>query len=475
MNTINRYWNIWRIDPAAESVGYKQVPLTIAQEFVNNQLPDIKENALQNTLLSAFNGEMPDLDIISRASAGLCLRCYISEAILKECKKIDYSYSGQKQFSYRELLPFVLNDDGEKLIILDRDSEMQLMVDDNNQITNSEYNYFSLRVLETYNADLQSRMSLDNWACLQTRQNHELRQYLSEFGLRQLSDWAILNKATAEQLERLSTSQRYIVEAYHAVYRRDRQQTRNIRSRRCPDPNFAQLKEMLVYLLSRQVSVSTTELLVEELRQIALQFRRYDIWGSREYLEIYNAQSDTLIARRDLFTDSFDETDIEQQELIHFLRENLSSTLATAVFQEIQAKIQELQNSPRYEPFAQRYLQGLELYYCQIMSLREIFPILEMSSWNQARRILNPGELLSQVRARTIELMLESILSLAAERGLTTIPPTANYFKNLIQQVESYIDGEIFKEATEELRTGKNRTMDSVYAEAIRCYIQKFA
>ncbi|MGF1674460.1 MAG: hypothetical protein ACFCUV_12365, partial [Rivularia sp. (in: cyanobacteria)] len=97
-----------------------------------------------------------------------------------------------------------------------------------------------------------------------------------------------------------------------------------------------------------------------------------------------------------------------------------------------------------------------------------------MTSWDQARRILNPGELLSKVRAKTVEQMLESVLKKAAEKGLTKIPPEANYLIALTQQIEYYIDGEIFQEAAEEIRTGKNRNMSSVYAQAIRYYIQEF-
>lgn len=472
MNTITRYWKMWKIDPAAESIGYKQVSLNIAREFINNQESDVENDTLQSILLSAFNGEIPHLDAISRARAGLCLRCYVSQAILKECKKIDYLYSGEKLFSYRDLLSFVLNDDPQRLIILDPDRNTQLLVDDNSQTTISRYNSFSVKVLQTFNANLESRMSLDNWAYLQTRQNSELKQYLSEFGLKHLSDWAVLNRATSEQVERLSSSQRHIVEAYHAVYRRDRQQKRNSGFKKCPDPTPAQLQEMSVYLLSRQVSVNSPSLLIQELKQIALQFRRYDIWSSREYLEIYDTQSNTFAPRRDLPTLYFDEEDILNLEFLQFLQEHLKLTLAEAIKQQIETNIQDLRNSRRYEPFAEKYIRGLELYYCQAMSLKEITPVLEMTSWNQARRILNPGELLLQVRAKTAELMLENILNLAAQKGLTKIPPEANYFKTLIEQVESYIDTEIFQEATEEMRVARNRTMDSAYAEAIRCYIQ---
>lgn len=472
MNALARYWKIVRINPAAGTSGYKQIPLTIAQEFVTSLASEVGDNNLQDTLLSFFKDDNPCVNAINRALAGLCLRCYISNSILKECKRIDYLFSGNKQFSYQDLLQFVLNDDGQELIILDKDKTTQLIVDKNNQTKRSTYNLFSVKVLQSFNTDLESRMSLDNWAYLQTKQNSELKNFLSELGLKHLSDWTLLNRATNKQLGRLSSQQRYIIEAYHAVYRRDRRQQHIQRAKKCPDPNNAQLQEMLVYLQQHQLSVNTPALLLKELNRIALQLRKYDIWNSRESLDIYDVQSNTYIHRQDLAANSFDEVDAEQQEFVQFLREHLDSTLSQTIKQEIETNIQQLQKSRTYAPFAQKYIQGLQLYYCQKMTLKEITPQLGMTSWNQARRILNPGELLSKIRAKTVEQMLESILNLAVKKGLTKIPTEANYIKYLAEQVESYIDKEIFQEAIEEIRAGKNRTMNSAYAEALRCYIQ---
>lgn len=473
MNTSDRYWKIWRIDPAQKKLGYKRINVEMAQEFVNSQFADIENTAIQSSLFSIFKGDFPNIDLFHRAKAGLCLRCYISEAILLECKKIDYLYSGEKRFNYWDLLPFVLNDDGKNLIILDKDGKTQLNVDKNNQLKQSTFDCFALKILQTYNADLQSGMSLDNWAHLQTRQNHEIKKFLSEFGLKHLTDWAILNRVGAEQLERLSLEERYIVEAYHAVYRRDRQLSRNPVCRKCPDPTSAQLEEMLVYLRSRQVSINTTLLLFEALKRIAFLFRRYDIWTYRENLYVYDVQSETSIPRSDLYTDDFNEINIEEQELLQFLREHLDSALAKAIKQQCETNIQRLQKSRNYAPYAQKYIWGLQLYYHDAMTLKQITPILKMTSWNQARRILNPGEVLSGVRAKTTELMLEAILKLAAQKSLTNIPPSEKYFANLIKQVELYIDKEIFQEASEEMRTGTNRKMNSVYAQAICAYIQE--
>ncbi|MDY6902714.1 MAG: hypothetical protein SWZ49_32280 [Cyanobacteriota bacterium] len=476
MNTsaTDRYWNLLQIDPAGKSVGYKKVPLEIAKDFVGSLVYEVDNSNLQRALLSRFKNENSDFNRINRAKAGLCLRCYISQTIVEECRRIDNLYSGEKQFDYRDLLGLVLNDDGQKLRILDEDGRTQLTVDKNSVTNESTYNLFSVQVLQSFDSNLESGMSLDNWVRLNVKQNREVRTLLSDFGLNHLSDWAILNRATNEQLARLSVEERYIVEVYHAVYRRDRIQKSSSRRIRCPDPTSAQLQEMLVDLLSRQVSINSPSLLLQELHQIALQLRRYDIWNYRESLEIYDAQSDTLSPRRDLPSNSFDELDIEQRDISQFLQEHLNSALAEAIRTEVKAKLQDLQKSRRYAPFAPQYVRGLKLYYYEAMSLRDIAPILGMTSWNQARRILDPGKLLLQVRARTEDSILRSILELAAQKGFTSIPAKASYFNALTKEVESYIDGEIFQEASEEMKTGRNRIMNSAYAKAIRSYLQDF-
>lgn len=473
MNHLSRYWNIWRINPAAEKSGYKLIPVSTAQEFAISQVSDIETINAQNFLLSCFNAKKTSINPINRAQAGLCLRCYVSEPILKECKKIDSLFSGEKQFTYRDLLPFVLNDDGEKLIILDADHKTQLMVDDYTTKV-SDYKFFSVKVLQTFDADLQSRMSLDNWAYLQTKQNPQLKNFLAEFGFKHLSDWALLNRTRTKQLERLSSQSSYVVKAFHAVYRRDRKQQHSRGIKKCPDPTSAQLQEMLVYLQQFQVWINTPEELIKELKQIAVQLRNYDIWSSRESLDIYDAETSTYVTRRDLPIDSLDESDVEEQDFLEFLHEHLYLTLTQAIKQQAEANIQKLQKSKRYAPFAAKYVQGLQLYYFQAMSLKDIAPELGMTSWDQARRILNPGELLSKVRSKTVEQMLESILKKAAEKGLTKIPPEPNYLIALTEQIESYADGEIFREAVEEIRAGKNRTMNSAYAKQLRCFIEEF-
>ncbi|MBD2438441.1 hypothetical protein [Nostoc sp. FACHB-110] len=470
MGGTSRYWRILRIN-LADKIGYKQYVVAQAQDFLQRRVEYYQNADIQAALLSDFYANQSRIDEINRAKAGLCLRCYVSDSIVKACQKIDNLFGGDKSFSYHDLLPFVLNDDGETLVILDSDRSHQLIVDEKGKVQPTAYKFFTVEVLRKYQPNVQTSMSLDNWAYLQTKQNPELKDFLSEFGFQLLSDWALLNRARPKQIESLSGRDRYLVEVFHAVYRRDRRKSKQVQVKRCPDPSHAQLQEMLTLLQQRGVIITTQEKLKREIEQVAKQLRQYDIWTHREPLEYQDQETGNYTLRADIPTDYFNEIDVERLEITEFLYEQLSVVLTESIEQEIQNNIQRLENSKRYAPLSAKYIPGLQLYYCQCKSLKEIFPLLEMTSWDQARRILNPGELLNKVRTQTVQKLLESILNLAHEKGLTKMPPEPDYLKALAEQIEKFADEEVFQEAGEEIRAGKSRALESLYAQKIRSFL----
>ena len=470
MNALSRYWKICRISLTRERAGYEYSFVAAAQEFFKQAVDDRDED-IQATLHSDFQNKNSAVDRGRSANAGLCLRCYVSYPILKACQKLDSLFAGDKLFSYRDLLPFVLNDDGKTPIVLDRDGRTQLVLNNNSQTETTAYQFFTVEILQSYDYSSQSRMSLDNWAFLRTKQNPELKNFLSEFGFKALSDWALLNRTRPRELERLSMRDRYLVEVFHAVYRQDRRQQRPKGAKRCPEPTEEQLKKMLVRLQSK-VAIDTTADVMKALKQIAIQLRQYDIWSYREPLEIQEPDTGDYVVRSDLPYDSVSETDIEQQELLQFLHQQLQLALVSGLKQEIEASIAKLRKSKRYAPLASQFTVGLQLYYCQSQSLREIAPQLGMTSWDQARRVLNPGGLLSNVRTSCLQKLLDSILKKASEKGLTEIPPKIEYLKVLSEQVEAFADREVFQEAAAEIKSGRNRSLDSLYAQHL-CFFLK--
>ncbi len=484
-----KFWKLCRISLASESVGYEYRLITEAQSFFQKEIVINIDDAAPNivnspkhlnqdtkaTLFSYFRAQNSAVDPARRAAAGLCLRCNVSYPLLKACQKIDSLFGGEKRFTYKDLLPFVLNDDGKSLIVLDKEAKSQLVLDGNAKTQPTNYKFFTVEVLRTFKPDSGSSMSLDNWAYFQTKQNPEIKDFLSEFGFKHLSDWAILNRARPKQIESLSERDRQLIQVFHAVYRRDRREHRSPGAKKCPDPSNSQLQEMLTSLQKQNVTVNSHAELIAELKQVAVQLKQYDVWSCREPLEIRDPDTGNEVIRQDLPHDSRDEFDVEKQEISDFLDQQLKSALTQAIEQEIRACLAKLEKSKNYAIFAQKFIPGLQLYYCQAMSLKEIVPLLGMTSWDQARRILNPGEILNNVRARTVDRLLDNTIAKAQEKGLTQIPPEPEYLKTLTEEMEAFADAEIFQEAAEEIRAGKNREMNSLYAENLRIYFNNIA
>ena len=468
MSVSSRYWHIWCISPASEKRGYRSCLISAAQEFAQNPILRTQEVVVQSALLDYFHAQSAAVTIEIQAQAGLCLRCYVSASILKACHTIDHLFGSNKSFTYRDLLPFVLNDDGKTQVILDRDRKVQQVLS-GESLQRNAYQIFSVEVLRTFKA-AQSSLSLDNWTFLRTKQNAEIKQFLAEFGFQHLSDWALLNRARAHQLERLSERDRHLVDVFHRVYRRDRRQ-QVTRSKRCPDPSVRQLQEMMTDLQSRNVMVAVVGGLIPALKLVAVQLKQYDIWSHRVPLEVHDPETGRDTIRSDLPNGLADESDLEQQELLMFFHQQLDLALNAAIVQELRDRVAALERSKKYAPLAQQFLPGLRLYYGQGLSLKEIAPMLGMSSWDQARRVLNPGDLLSKVRVLTVERVLDRVLEQAKQKGLVSIPLEPSYLRTLAEQVEATADEEIFQAAVEEMRAGQSRSFDSVYAQQLRVHL----
>ncbi len=466
----SRYWNIWCISPASETLGYKNCLIPSAQEFAQNHIPSVQDGAVRSALLSYFHAKSSTVTDSTQAQAGLCLRCYVSTSILKACHTIDHLFGSDKSFTYRDLLPFVLNDDGKTQVILDHDRKVQFVLMGDKQPQVSTYQFFSVEVLRTFRSEAQPRLSLDNWTHLQTKQNTELKQFLAEFGFQHLSDWALLNRARPHQLERLSERDRHLVSVFHEVYRRDRRQ-QIAKSKRCLDPSIEQLQEMIVDLRAKNVEISVAAELMSALKLVATQLRQYDIWSHRVPLEVRDADTGHNTIRSDLPSSAPDETHLEQQEMLMFFHQQLDLALNDGIAQELHDRIAALKRSKKYAPLAPQFIPGLRLYYDQGLSLKEIAPMLGMSSWDQARRVLNPGDLLNKVRTLTVQRVFDRVLDQAQQKGFAQTPLEPNYVRTLAEQIETAADEEIFQAAAEEMRAGQSRSFKSVYAHQLRIYL----
>jgi hypothetical protein len=481
VRSAKKFCNMWIVDPAGDRLGYRHCFVPMAQTFL--QQPKFSEKVQACADTAATKNLQSDLFYLfqstgsnrtERSQAGLCLRCYVSESILNACLRIERLFGADRSFTYRDLLPFVLNDEGKTLFFFDADGKTTLQLESTGTAQIANYQCFSLHVLRTFNPRSQSAMSLDNWAYLQTKQNPDLKNFLTEFGFQQLSDWALLNRARPKQLAMLTERDGHFIEVFHQVYRRDRQQQYQ-GLKRCQDPTPVQLQEMIGYLQTRGILMQP-QVLITELRQLARQLRQYDIWSYREPLEFPAPENGSLIVRSDLPFDESNQVDVEQveqQELLEFFQEQLQLALAQAIERAITERIESLKKSKGYRGFAGYLVKGLHFYYRQGVTLKEVAVLLGMTGWAQARRVLNLQELICTVRTLTISQVLRQMLQKAQEKGLTQLPPSADYLENLVGQIEALADARIFQEAVEEIQSGKNRQMKSVYAQQLCCYLEE--
>ena len=487
MEVISKYWKILRINPGSEGVGYKKEPLPLACDFFRTEFPEVIEPArrsqsliqqhhsIQTALYSKFITNKSCDDIRTIANAGLCLRSYISYSIVAACKILASRFAATGQLTYRDLLPYVLNDDGGMQVVLGQDGE-QLVLHRNGKLEKTEYQLFSVEMLRKFNPSAGRISSLDNWVHLQIRQNKDLKNFLVERGFVISSDWALLNRAGPNQLDSLSDRERKIIIAFHSVYRRDRRRQQRA-PQKCPPPSLEQLQEMQQFLREQEITFSLPEQLETELKRLGQILRQYALWSMNGMPQSESLEEvDSSASEQTELFDPNSNNDLEQmaqQELREFCYQLLIKCLDLGIEQSVNEHINSLSQRPRYAMFASKVKVILKLVYCQRQSQSKIAEELGMTNQSQVSRVLNPTTLLKRVRYWTIEHFFQALLSKVSSLKLATLSTDLDYLKNLMQHIEAFVDAEVFQAAVTEIKTAKNRSMNSLYAQRLRHYIEK--
>ncbi|MBR8833747.1 MAG: hypothetical protein DSM106950_06830 [Stigonema ocellatum SAG 48.90 = DSM 106950] len=490
MVSLPRYWTMRIIDsPKVQhnqlKDGYKAIQIHQAQEFFRIQFSHLVSkptlSSEENRHLQAVLWEIfcSASDMRQRALAGLCLRCYVSERILIACKTIPHICKAEieKPFSYIDLLPFVLNDNGRELVILDSESHTQLILnrDGTTRAIAKGGEFFSVEILRTFNPNLSSSESLDNWTWRLTQQNQSLRLFLWEFGVRTPSNWALLCRHIPRSLEpRLEKGDHEIVEVFHAVYRRDRRKSQE--KGRCSEPTLKQLQEMLDLLQQRNIIMSSCKGLIYHFQRIAEILRQdtlYKKTGSPKTIptELFDTSTNDYAPNRELpYHIDPDPEDIELEQLQGICNALFENVLYQAIAEVISQHIEYLRKSKGYSSYAEQFHNGLQIYYQGNMSLGEIAKLWEIP-WSKARRIFKLESLLENVQYRTEEKFLEEICKTPTIPRLATISSDPDYLKTVAEEIRDYAFKKTFQNAYAEIQSGKKKTKTSLFAQMISRYI----
>ena len=491
----SRYWTICIIANPFDGDGkptscYTHRQLALAKEFFDGEFRELinqkslskgENQYIQAHLWRTFHDSA--IDSKKRALAGLCLRCYLSHAMIKSCQII----AGRVPDNYTlfaELLSYVLNDDGSYLIILEN-NKTQLIINENgdSQSISKEGKFLSIDILRTYNPNLSNinnSESLDNWCIRCTRQHKELQTFLLEIGVWTPSDWSLLCREVPQSLNNhFTNNQIQLIEVFHAVYRRDR---RKLRQRgRCLEPTYKQLEEMLCLLQSKNIILSSVHELVQDLQSIA-QILYQDIYAHKiggpkaDSIDNYSQGNSDYFSQPNVscINKKFHSEDIEEVEIRELLHKLPHKLLFNAISEIIPQRVHFLSQKKNYSAYAPKFIQGLQLYYQKKnpLSLKEIAALWQIN-WAKARRIFQLRELIENVQSFSQKSFLEQIQKKASKFFTCEISSKPNNLRNIAQEVRNFLYEIAFKEAYAEIIASRSLSKNSLFAQILRDYISK--
>ena len=492
----SRYWTICTIANPFNKDGisscYKDKQSAVAKEFFEDEFPQLSS---QKTLSKGENQYIQahlwrifhDSTLVNkkRAKAGLCLRCYLSHAIIKGCQ-ILANKSPNNYILLPDLLSYVLNDDGSTFIVMDCDDKTQLILNENGstQSIPREGNFFSVEILRTYNPNLSNSKnseSLDNWCIRCTRQNKDLQTFLLELGVWIPSDWSLLCREVPQSLDtHFLNNERQLIEVFHAVYRRDRRKSRQ--RGRCSEPTRHQLEEMLCLLRDRDIILGSVHELIQHFKEIA-EILRQDTYSTKtgtpktDSINIDNSSkgSDDYFCNPNASNiKNLNCEHMEEMELREILNKLPNQVLFNAISEIIPQRVAFLSKKKNYSAYALKFLQGLQLYY-QIknpLSLKEIANLWKIN-WSKARRIFKFSELIENVQAFSEKSFMEKIQEKASNFFVNKISRNPNNLREIAQEVRNFLYEIAFKEAYAEITASRSLYKNSLFAQELRKYINK--
>ena len=499
MVPIHRYSTIAHIDPADAGTGYKYRKIPVAEGYFHQIYPEFKGETelsktedleIQTRLLSQIEeavegGENLDR-ILAKSEAAICLRCYLSHAVLSACQDLFVKFSDRgTRFQLRELLALVLVDEGKPI-----ESTIQSIAF-----------YHSFQVLQDYfKRDRSQRKSLSGWTYLRTKQSDRIEKFFLSCGLYFNTYWSILNSTSVKELEKIfrefynvsataivhfseAEIQRAgeILQSYHRIYRGDRRKNRAFG--RCQPPTENQQQRMVVDLQAKFGLEIDENQLIQELQGMAQRLREYRIYCENPMtvgtsLDAVNPvtgreKSEEIADPQTLENSILEETqkkDNLRARLQDFLQDKTINSLDWGIDRGFVDVIASL--SRRCAHLADAIKPAFQLFYCQKKSQSEVAKQLQITQ-SQVSRNIKPlaPKLFDRTRYRTQEKLIQTILDRVRGWQVVENPQQRDYFDNLVRQVEGFLSDRIFLEAEAQLGDSRTRTEESLYVRRLCWYL----
>lgn len=439
MDTASRYWQLVRLSSSGQC--HPRV------------LPQV-QTWFQSTIADAPETDWPRLIFATWASGGaeadlaqLSLRCFISHQIQQVCISLASRFGTDYGFTKTDLLYLVLDDNGQ---------------------LDANYHPFTLEILETYDP---TKAALSTWASRRTNHHPEINRVLLEKGLYRVSDWAILNDAKPEPVQRILrqyhlcseyevTQALALLERYQQVYTRDRIAQR-LNRQRCQTPTPEQLREIAPDWPPKDT--------LAQLRHLAGQLRQYRVHVRGGPAVAYRSENNDWETVADAQASPPPDTGDDQDEFLQAYRQAMVKELDGAIAAVIQANIDRLRG--RQPPQDRAYVQGLHLFHCQGLAMGKLAADIGLATQVQVNRLLNLKRLRSDVRHRLLPQLYETV----RRQALAYV--SADRLQAIDQTLETLLAEEVDKmlaAAAAEAQQPKGRTAKSLFAHQLCTTIHPF-
>lgn len=491
-----RYWTICVITNPFDfdynfTSCYRTKQSALARNFFEEEFPQLKTQTSLSSednqyvllnLWKTFHNQT--LDRKQRAKAGLCLRSYVSYAIISGCKIL--AKRTDHQLIFDELLSYVLNDDGNAFIVVDSDGKTQFILKDSGETQSipKAGNFFSVEVLSSYNpnlSDSKNSESLDNWCIRRIKQNKDLQTLLLEYGVWVPSDWSLLCRQVPQSLEAcLKDGDCNFIEVFHAVYRRDRRESRQ--RGRCHEPTHSQLEEMQDLLQGKGIIVDSASELIQKFKEIAEilhQDNHYITTGKPQADSIDASNSsednnDSFSKLNELGAKNISYEEMEENELRELLNQLPHEALYRAISFRVPQRVELLAAKKSSSAYAYKLVEGLRLYYHDIhpLSLSKIAKKWNIN-WAKARRIFEISELIDDVKSTSEKIFISKIKEESSHFFAEEVSCNPKKLKEITEEVRSFLDEIAFKEAYAEITASRSPYKNSLFAQILRIYINQ--
>ncbi|NES85898.1 MAG: hypothetical protein F6K10_33445 [Moorea sp. SIO2B7] len=391
---ISKYWRLFRLDTLGKCHTYE---IEEAEDFFREQFPGIADNFnnqhrhIQRKLICLKNDDNYSIPEV-------CLRCFVSYYLHSFCFNLEDNYGSNHDFTIDEFLPWVLD----------------VYVGERRKIYPNRES-LTTRILDTFDPN---QSNLSTWTVRLVKSDREVKKFLLEHGIEQITDWLILNYTTSRKLRQVfSCFNRTqieidqgirILDSYHQVYRSELLKDRKTgKKSRYPDPNKVQLLH-IANLLSNKITLSPEQVL-KELQDLAKLLREHRIGIRRG-----------TISDNSIYQAPEKEIHNPQQEYssLEIYRDLFNRCLACSVQKVIEARLKYLQSkkSKKAKNNAEKFIKGLYLFYCQSLSMKEIAPELGFNDQPRVTRLLELKNLRNDIGRNTLSCLQERIFELVKSR-----------------------------------------------------------